>query len=99
VGIGEVTGEMVKVRDVTVEIGGEEVPLLDQPDIPAELRQRADSDDDDVTEYAVLVQWLASRPASEAVSERGLFASQVTACKLRDERTINVVTSALGVES
>jgi hypothetical protein len=31
-------------------------------------------------------------------SERGLFASQVTVCKLRDDRTIGVVTSAFDLK-
>lgn len=40
--------------------------------------------------------WLAERDASDAVAERRLFASQVNVCTLRDERTIEVATSALG---
>lgn len=36
--------------------------------------------------------------ATEAISAPGLFASQVTACKLRDERTIDVLTDAFGLD-
>ena len=52
------------------------------------MRDRAGSDDEDITEFAVQVRWLAHGPVSQAVSERSLFASLVTACELRDERTI-----------
>jgi hypothetical protein len=89
---------MVKLRDLEVSLGGNAVRVVDQPDVPEILRDRALSDDDDVTEYAVPVEWLATRPTEQAVAEPGLFASQVTACKLRDERTINVVFAALGIE-
>jgi hypothetical protein len=99
VGIGNVTGPMVKLRDLEAHLDGQTVQVIDQPDLPGEILQSALSDDDDMTEYAVPVKWLATSPASDAVSQRGLFASQVTACKLRDERTINVVTSSFGVES
>jgi hypothetical protein len=97
VGIGSVTGPMIKLRDFQVQLDGETIRVIDQPDLPAELLERGRLEDDDVTEYAVPVEWLATRSALEAYSERGLFASQVTACKLRDERTINMVTAAFGI--
>lgn len=53
---------------------------------------------EDVTEFAVPVRWLVKREPHEAVMERGLFASQVTACKLRDERTIEFVTREFGLD-
>jgi len=40
---------------------------------------------------------LAERDVTDAVMERGLFASQLSACKLRDERTIEAVTTAFGL--
>lgn len=45
-------------------------------------------------------RWSCARGARIvcAVTERGLFASQVTACKRRDERTIEVVTAALNLD-
>ena len=47
----------------------------------------------------VPVKWLGTRPLAEAVWEKGLFASRVTVCKLRDERTIKTVESAFGLDS
>ena len=45
----------------------------------------------------VPVEWLAARPVDQAYREKGLFASQVTACKLRDSHTIETVESAFGL--
>ncbi|MGI8702229.1 MAG: endonuclease NucS domain-containing protein [Nocardioidaceae bacterium] len=98
VGLGEVTGEMVKLRDLTVDLDGQTVQVVDQPEIGASVRGRAVLDDDDMTEYAVPVRWIAQRDASGAVKETGLFASQVTCCKLRDARTLDVVYAALAPE-
>jgi hypothetical protein len=53
----------------------------------------------EVTEFAVPVRWLATRDAENAVNEPGLFAVPITACKLRDRRTIEFVTKALGLDS
>jgi len=99
VGVGEVTGSVVPLRDLEVPLNGSLVRVVEQPDLPAPLRERALSDDEDMTEYAVPVRWLIARDADKAVTERGLFASQVTVCKLRDERTIEVVTSAFDLKN
>ena len=47
----------------------------------------------------VPVEWLAARPVDQAFREKGLFASQVTACKLRDAHTIETVESAFGINT
>ena len=93
-GIGEVTGPMVPLRDLKVEHNGAIVSVISQPDLAPILKERALSEDEETTEFAVPVNWIVTRQPSEAISERGLFASQVTVCKLRDERTIEVVTAA-----
>ena len=98
VGIGRVTGEMIPARDAKVEINGQLQSLLDQPELSTERWQRAASDDPEVTEKVVPVEWLATRSIDQAVWEKGLFASQVTVCKLRDERTITTVESAFGLD-
>ncbi len=98
VGVGEVVGEMIPLRDLVVTSNGTEVRVVEQPEIDPEVRDRAASGDEDITEYAVPVRWLAERNVSDAIAERGLFASQVTVCKLRDERTIEVVTAAFDLD-
>lgn len=97
VGIGEVTGPMVPLRELEVMVDGSNLKVVEQADVPAWMTERASSLDDDVTEFAVPVRWLVGRPLSEAFTERGLFASQLPACKLRDERTIEVVMKAFGL--
>ena len=52
-----------------------------------------------MTEKVVPVEWLATRPIDQAVWEKGLFASRVTVCKLRDEHTITTVERAFGLDS
>lgn len=97
VGIGEVVGQIGPLRDLVVTLDGSAVRVVDQPDVPRWLTDRARLLDEEISEFAVPVRWLAHRQVSEAVSERGLFASQLSACKLRDERTIEVVTTAFGL--
>lgn len=97
VGVGEVTGTVVRLSELEVDLDGQKVRVAEQPDLPATIRERSASDDEDLTEYAVPVRWLVSRTVDKAVTERGLFASQVTVCKLRDDRTIEVVLGAFGL--
>ena len=99
VGIGRVTGKVIPARDAEVEIEGRRQPLLDQPDVSAAWKQSAASEDSKVTEMVVPVEWLAARPVDQAFREKGLFASQVTACKLRDAHTIETVESAFGINT
>ena len=96
VGIGRITGTVIPARDANVEIDGRREPLLDQPDLSATWKQDAASEDSQVTEMVVPVEWLAARPVEEAFREKGLFNSRVTACKLRDAHTIETVESAFG---
>ena len=99
VGIARVTGEMIRARDATVEVGGVKHALMDQPDVRQDMRERAASDDPEVTEMVVPVEWLSEVPLNEAVSAPGLFSSRVIVCKLRDERTIETVETALGMNN
>lgn len=98
VGVGIVTGELVPARHATVEIDGRQQRLLDQPDLPSYLVERGELTDDEATEYVVPVRWLHQRAIADAVTAKGLFASQVTVCRLRDERTITLVSEAFGIQ-
>lgn len=97
VGIGLVTGDMIPARDANVEVNGELQPLLDQPELSAAWWENAASEDPELTEMVVPVQWLATRSLENAFRGKGLFASQLSACKLRDEHTITTVESAFGL--
>lgn len=98
VAVGEVVGEVVRLADLVIDQDGDEVKVVDQVDVSQAMRDRALSADEDDTEYAVPVRWLGTRSVGQAVMEPGLFASQVTACKLRDERTIEVLSKAFQLD-
>lgn len=99
VGIGVVTGEMQHIRDATVTVEGEEVPLIKQPDIPSHFLEAAASDDEEVIEMVVPVEWTIARDLDEAFWEPGLFANQNTACKLTDQNTIDRVSAEFGLDT
>ena len=96
VGVGLVTGDMIPARDAEVEINGRLESLLSQPEFNSGWDHAA-SEDPEVTEMVVPVKWLGKRSLEEPVWEKGLFASQLTACKLRDEHTIATVEAAFGL--
>ena len=97
VGVGLVTGEMIPAREASVEINGDLQLLLDQPEPKPGWWEHAASENPEVTEKVVPVRWLGTRPLEDAVREKGLFASQLSACRLRDENTIRTVESAFGL--
>jgi hypothetical protein len=94
VAVGRVTGTAQRLSGLMV--GGKAV--IDQPDVPEWMREAARVPEDDTAEWAVPVAWTHKRPLGEAVWQKGLFSSQVTVCKLRDERTIEYLSQAFGVE-
>lgn len=75
------------------------VNLSDAPAVDEQFAKRARSNDEEITEMVVPVTWEAAVPPEQAVSEPGLFASQVTVCKLRDERTIELVEKRFGLRT
>lgn len=98
VGVGEVTGRVQPLRELVVERGGDKVRVVDQPEVHPDVRARAMSDDPDITEYAVPVRWLVTRDLEDGVRESGLFSSQLSACKLTDERTIEYLRDAFDLD-
>jgi hypothetical protein len=96
VGLGEITGEVRPLADVTVTVDGHTIAAGECSVLPERMRERTRTDDPEETEYAVPVRWLEARTVDQAFMQSGLFASQVTVCKLRDERTIAAVNEAFG---
>lgn len=96
--MGQVTGEIRLAREAEVDVDGKVVNLLDAPGVSDRLRERARSEDEDTTEMVVPVDWEVAVAQEQAVNEPGLFASQVTVCKLRDERTIELVARQFGLD-
>lgn len=93
VGIGTVTHTAVPYDEAMVTVDGEEQPLRE-----LELIGTYDHPWDssaDSREYVVAVDWEAAVPTTDAVREVGLFANQNSACRLRDQFTIDEVTRRL----
>ncbi|HEX8616126.1 MAG TPA: DUF91 domain-containing protein, partial [Thermoanaerobaculia bacterium] len=96
VGYGEVTAPAVRVRDFTVAIDGEPRPILELPLRATHMAENAD--DPEKSEYVVRVRWDKHLPIEQAFWEKGMFANQLTACKLRHKFTLERLTERFGLE-
>jgi hypothetical protein len=86
VGFGEVTKEAVPVKQFTVDesLGKSLLGLpLKQPNISE------NSDNPDLSEYVVGINWIKAFPREQAKTFRVVFANQNIVCKLRDQRTLD----------
>ena len=90
VGVGIVTETSRPVMDFTVDIGGQTIPILDAPIVAAEMGKHAD--DLEICPYLVRVEWLKAASRDDAYWEKGLFAIQHTACRLRNQFTLERLT-------
>ncbi len=81
-----------------VAVNGRRQRFIDLPACPADIRERALSNDPDVSGYAVPVHWLATRQVSEGVFETGMRAQQLP-CRLKHSETIAKVEEAFGLDS
>jgi hypothetical protein len=96
VGVGVVEEEVVPVKDFTVTVDGESVPILDAPTKAPKMHEHAD--DPDKSEYLVRVDWIDTQPKDKAVWETGMFANQNTVCKLRNRFTLDRLTEHFDLE-
>lgn len=100
VAVGETLAEAARFDTGVVLIDGAWVPVADQ-----ELHDTYRNGDpgqaqtDDIAEYVVPVRWIASRPKSEAYRESGMFASQHSACKLRQRFTLERLAAHFGLDT
>ncbi|MCL5275161.1 MAG: hypothetical protein M1434_10525 [Chloroflexi bacterium] len=87
VGVGTVKEPAVRVSDFQVSVDGVNKPILEAP---LQAQKMGDNfDDADKSEYLVRVEWLKNVPIEQAVWEKGMFANQNSACKLRSAFTID----------
>lgn len=75
---------------------GQWVRLRDQ-DLASALRYEGVSDDD-LAEWVAPVEWIDARPERDAFWEKGMFASQHSACKLRQEFTLDRLAKHFGLD-
>lgn len=86
VGVGKVLEEVKPVSEFTVEINGTPTPILNAPLVANAMGENAN--DPELCEYLVRIQWESTRPLEEAIWEKGMFANQNSACKLRNKFTL-----------
>ncbi len=97
VGVGQILAEARRFVDATVEIDGEERRLADQM-LAGDYRHLGDDADDDNAEWVVPVEWQHTVSRANALWKPGMFANQNSACRLRNQFTIEQVTAAFGLE-
>mgnify|MGYP001160574563 FL=1 len=89
VAVGDVTGPSQRFDSTEVTVDGHVVRLADQQLIGTyEHGANGMTETDDVAEWVVPVRWLTTVPAEQAYWEKGMFANQNSACKLRQEFTL-----------
>ena len=72
--------------------------LADQKlNAPYAHRSPGQAQTDDVAEYVAPVRWFTSKPKTSASCEKCMFANQNSACKLRQEFTLDRVATHFGV--
>jgi Holliday junction resolvase-like predicted endonuclease len=94
IGVGRVLTPYQPMEDIVIRDGDREVRLLDQKLVGTYTHKP--SDDDDTREHAVLVDWLATVPLSEAVRQVGFFGNQNSVCRPRVAKwnyTVNTLRS------
>lgn len=71
--------------DAVIDVGGSETKMAD---LPLKGSYRRGDGGPDTAEYVVPVSWTAAIDRSDAVWEKGFFANQNSACKLRNRFTL-----------
>ncbi|MBC9935497.1 MULTISPECIES: hypothetical protein [unclassified Leucobacter] len=95
VGVGVVTGAAMEFADAILDEPGEKLALSDQALIGTYTHSGATTVDD--SEWVVPAQWIGTVDEQSAYWEKGLFANQNSACKLRQEFTLDRLTEHFGV--
>ena len=94
VGIGVVIGPPTMAKDFMVEHDGERRPLTEVARAPDMARDG--TDDPDIAEWVVPVDWEKTVPAEQAIKDSDFFANQNTAVKLTHGYTLSRVPEAFG---
>lgn len=96
VGVGIVKETARPVTEFTVDVDGNTVPILEATLEAPQMDKNAT--DPELCSYLVRVAWLKTVSRDDAYWEKGLFASQHTACKLRNRFTIERLTQHFELE-
>lgn len=94
VGVGTVVGEAMAADDAILPVGG--VPQkFRELELKGSYQHLNDAEDNE--EYVVPVEWSLVLGRSEAIWEKGYFANQNSACKLRNRFTLEGLYERFGI--
>jgi hypothetical protein len=94
VGVAEVCGAATPFHAATVRIGEDERKLSEMDLLGSYTHAVEDrSDSEDYDEWVLPVSWIKSVDKANAFQKPGLFANQNSACKLRNQFTLDEVTA------
>ena len=96
VGVGRTIGPPQRFAEAMVRTNGQWVRLAEQPLEGTYLHPG--EEDDHNAEWVVPVAWLEARPERDAFWEKGMFGNQHSACKLRQEFTIERLVEHFDIE-
>lgn len=97
VGVGTVKGTAVRADEFEVVVDGSPRKFID---LPEGQRYAQDASDEERANYFVSLDWLATRPLSQAVSQVGFFGNQNSVCKPRTSKwpfTVETLAKVFGV--
>lgn len=91
VGVGLVQGPAVPASEALLTVNGASQRFRSLP-LQASYRHPQTDEGTDTDEYIVPIQWIETVPLDQAVWRAGMFANQNSACKLRNQFTIDELT-------
>ena len=98
VGVGVVTEPVQQARDAVFDVKGEKVKMVD---LSLRGNYLYSVDDPDNAEYVVMIQWIKTVRASEAVKELGFFGNQNSVCRPLADRwnfTVDRLKKCWGID-
>lgn len=96
VGVGTTLAPASRFENAKVQVDGAWIDLPAQT-LAGSYNAGETFDDDDV-EWIVPVEWIDTRPLEAGFWEKGMFASQHSACKLRQEFTLERLAAHFGID-
>lgn len=96
VAVGVTVAPAQRFTEASVLIDGAWVRLAEQQ-VKGRYRHQ-NADDDHHAEWVVPVRWLDARPAEKAYWKKGMFASEHSACRLRQQFTLDLLAKHFSIE-
>lgn len=98
VAVGRTLGPATRFEEANVLRDGRWVPLAEQRLIGDGYRHAGADKDEANAEWVIPVEWLDARPEQDAYWQKGMFASQHSACKLRQKFTLERLADHFGID-